>query len=1047
MSELPLASGLGGRSSPEDLTTPHLSPSVQSALDDATPVLPLALHLAETVHPATSALPPTNLNSSQDGEGPQTSETHLLPSEEVRPTPQNQESPREFPAPPPEDGTQVLHLSPTSDSAAAAAGAEQHEEDSPKQRTESEQEEEILMLDVLEETSALRPAESLPLVTHVIRIPAFDVASRGKWTALEKTIFDQVSCSHACTRDNHSAHKCRTAFAAAGQLFEEADIEERMATSLEAGNLTSHRELLRLAKLPEINREKLQLNCNTRWMEVVEEATRTVLAHFLQQPEAKANRRGSAHATWDHETQHQRGADHSAAAEDACDPILKQRSLLLTRHEVVVLSTPPPAREAGTKRTARKPTHEQMIDTTMYGSSSSTSSDESSSSDASPTDRKTRSGSARPSPPTQASTIASTESNSSSPDSEREQARVIIKRKSKPQQGARQLTGGSALATAAPKVALLQGGVRTKSTPTPSRLARGTAVASPLRQQTRPHEDLLKAISTVHRGCSPLDQESLNAIFRSIASILQQGVDESADTKATLERLSQTNTALTARVNQLEKLLAAAIAAAGATETTATSSQTPKSQAPLTTALLRKYVVEKVLGDGYCFFASTEKAKGWKRDEAKQRIVRFLLSKAAPADEDLPSIVSGIDGLEKVAMDDLKSAYILKLMEPGHYGGEAEATLLAMEQQGDLRIVMLQTRGAGALKRYQKEGVIPKEEMILYHSTCGYADSDGVEPNHFDLVSEVMPDGAAPRYLWTLTAEEAAATTEQATPRWTEARLACAEWNREKQRPVKPVNAPVANGGSSNKAAIQPTKPRSYVKVATAGAGQHVAAASRGSPHGQASKAPSAQQPTAKQASVLPPAAKELQGPPAVGWGTIASSQNRKVRTQSAQPLLVVKNLRRGMTEKQFYEIAAARRVDLSVVTKVDILSNVGQKSCRAVLHMQSKQQAELLQQVVRRLAPVHGQQNWKMEPYQFFGFRHNGDQQSAAPQARKLANQQLVSPAPVPLSGIRQPRGLCHRAATENACDRPGCPFDHQVGTHVRGLNAVSRKAARRGD
>jgi hypothetical protein len=49
MSELPLASGLGGRSSPEDLTTPHLSPSVQSALDDATPVLPLAL-LAPSPH-------------------------------------------------------------------------------------------------------------------------------------------------------------------------------------------------------------------------------------------------------------------------------------------------------------------------------------------------------------------------------------------------------------------------------------------------------------------------------------------------------------------------------------------------------------------------------------------------------------------------------------------------------------------------------------------------------------------------------------------------------------------------------------------------------------------------------------------------------------------------------------------------------------------------------------------------------------------------------------------------------------------------------------
>lgn len=308
-----------------------------------------------------------------------------------------------------------------------------------------------------------------------------------------------------------------------------------------------------------------------------------------------------------------------------------------------------------------------MVDMGMYDLSSSTSGDESSSSAASPIGRKTRSRSARPSPLTQASAIASTESNSSSPDSEREQARVISKRKSKPQQAARQPPGDdSVLATAGRNAVSLQGGVRTKSTPTPSRPSRGTTVTSPLRLQTRPHDALLKAISTVHQGCSSLDQESLNAILRSIASILQQGVDESTETKAAMERLSQTNAALTARVTQLEQLLAAASLGRATTDTTTGRAAEP--QAPLAATPAPRYTVEKVKGDGQCLFTSIEKAKGWKKGEAKARITRFLVSKAAPADIDLPSIVNGIDELQDVDIDSLRSEYIVQLLKPGLAG-------------------------------------------------------------------------------------------------------------------------------------------------------------------------------------------------------------------------------------------------------------------------------------------------------------------------------------------------------------------------------------------
>jgi hypothetical protein len=888
-----------------------------------------------------------------------------------------------------------------------------------------DQDEEIPGSEDGEKMSPSPPVESLPLVAQSIRIPApaFDVESREEWTALEKTIFDQVSGSHSCTKDNHSAHKCRTAFAAAGQLVGEADIEERLATSLGMGNLTDRKELLRLAKLPEINLEKLQLNCNVKWMEVVEEATRTILAHFLQlEPEAKTKRRvaGSPAAPRDQEALHRRSADHGIA-DAARDPTPKNQSVLLTRHDVVNLSTPPPAREAATKRSARAPHREQMVNMNMYDLSSSTSGDESSSSDSSPIDRKTRSRSAHPSPLSQAATIASTESDSSSPESEREQTRLIIKRKAKPQQGPSQANDGP---PAGPTVAVLQGGARTKSTPTPSRAVRGAAVTSPLRQQTRPHEALLKTISTIHQGCSQLDPESLNAILRSVASILQQSVDESVETKATMERLSQTNITLTARVTQLEQLLTAAIADRATTGTTA--SRATESQAVSTAAPVSRYTVEKVKGDGECLFTSIEKAKGWKKGEAKARIIRFLMSKAAPADIELPSIVGGIDELQNIALGSLRSEYFAQLSMPGYHGGEAEATFLTMEQQGNLRIVFLQTTGKGEQKVYQQIGKAPQEEVILYHSTCNYADSDA-RPNHFDLVCEVVP-GGSPRYVWSLTVEEAAATTESVIPRWTYARMACEERNRQKQRPqAATTHAPAAVG---NSAVPQATGRPSYAGKAAAGQASLMASSSRGH-----TKAPVAQfaQPVSNQ-SKGPQPSQASGSVDKVDWCTKSRGQRGKQQTKSMQPWIVITNLRAGTTKEQFEQAAAARQIDLSTA-RVETLYNAGRRSSRAVLHLSSKSEAVILERTLRGLAPEQGSEEWNVEIYKDPGARGPpGGYQSAAPQAKKLG-QQLVS-APAQLKQAKGwYRGLCTLAPTQVDCRRgTGCPFFHNPGKHVTG-------------
>ena len=62
--------------------------------------------------------------------------------------------------------------------------------------------------------------ESLPLVTDKISIPKFDLTKKSIWSKLELEVFEQIRASHSGTKDHTTAHKCRAAFAAAGQMLE-----------------------------------------------------------------------------------------------------------------------------------------------------------------------------------------------------------------------------------------------------------------------------------------------------------------------------------------------------------------------------------------------------------------------------------------------------------------------------------------------------------------------------------------------------------------------------------------------------------------------------------------------------------------------------------------------------------------------------------------------------------------------------------------------------------------------------------------------------------
>lgn len=138
-----------------------------------------------------------------------------------------------------------------------------------------------------EDTTTDAYVESLALVTDVIAIPRFDRVCRLQWTALERRVFDGVHSSHALTTSPHSAHKSRTAFAAAGQIWSlgQKEVKRRLATGGD-GCLASREELLVLAKLPEINTDGLTSNYNKNWMHIVDVATRVILLETLEPQKA-----------------------------------------------------------------------------------------------------------------------------------------------------------------------------------------------------------------------------------------------------------------------------------------------------------------------------------------------------------------------------------------------------------------------------------------------------------------------------------------------------------------------------------------------------------------------------------------------------------------------------------------------------------------------------------------------------------------------------------------------------------------------------------------
>jgi hypothetical protein len=976
-------------SPPAYLTTPHVSPSLQSALDASLYPPPPVLALPESVQPTTSTTIEKSPPPPPSYEGEETTTTATATATDTPPIVTTEQTHQltvapleEFPPPPPLRADSAEHPDVADEQQHAPDGqyAERPDDALPATIAEGGT---TTPSDDREQTAAGTTAApiSRALITDVIPIPRYDLTRRAEWTQLEKQVFTQIRGTHARATDPHTAHKSRTAFAAAGQMLGLADIRERLADTASMRSLTDQTELLLVARLPETNIDRLAFNHTPNWIKAVDDATRTVLGYYMRQPTAEST---SAHAT----------RSTATILQVATSAMTPKKSSAGTRAH-----TSPPTARATTNRQKQAPQWSKlMVSMDQFDSSDSTPSEDSRSTSPhgrlSGCPKSTATQSAIEPVETRLAAVSTTESERSST-SEAEQP---------PMEGRTKETTLASSKSAPPK--------SRKASPAPSvpasrkELAATTTLPVPpaLRLQVRTHEAVHAIITTIGKGCASMEIGNINAMLHRIASILQQVVDESNHCKAELESAVRLNTALATRVVKLEQQSIAHASAMAA-------SLTPQQATPPAT-----YAIEPVKGDGHCFFTGIETGQQWSRGDAKKRIIQFLFAENGPTDEEM-SILYQAKGPQKGGVDitRIKGAYITELLADGYHGGEVEAKLLVREQGGRLRIVILYTTGPADGKptpthgSYQVDDIKPKEEVILYH-TKHSGKADHPQPDHYDLVVERMQDGTS-RRKWQLTETEASATTDSKLPRWTQARLACVGWNRQRSPhgPTQPSKS--APDAKSKQGAAPITQSAAGMVKAWAGSDQPAAStitASRGS------------------------------GQTSAPFQTASGHKQKSRGNAPATPQLVILNIRPDVTEAQLRHDATENSFDISSVAEIEFRPNGTRgESKRAVLHMQTAAQAKniLKQYVALGLSKAIG---WEMQLYQPPAMRGGP---RAPSQDVQRAEKHLVAPSTAFI-------GFCDKGGTKAECSRgDACRYIHTPGYRsTRGgtTHQAARGAAR---
>ena len=800
-------------------------------------------------------------------------------------------------------------------------------------------------------TTAMQPnqtaAAGLSLgYPNALRVPAYDLADRDQWHILAQEIFKLIHSARGGPKEEHSTHKCRTAFALAHQVWTlggPAEVQRRLELGGK-GCLAEDHEVNRLSRLPHVNTAALNSNPTAKRRERIDEAARCILeAALAEEATEKSRDAESAQGSkakvssakpnlGDHRTQ--ASPTRGSRAHNLRTPVKSPPHPRVQRTAPVSLSP--------TKRGRRRifPIQSKRNDGTVeYDEISDASSEDENGPNATePAKRQapgTRKTSAVANPAT-ISTDSEGDSAAETPDPERPTNTPGLKAAVGPT--VPQTTLATAASTTTSAVVVAEEGELSKEPRATAQTSVGPASpdrgGAPQRRRAAPYAVLQKQITALGQGPLSDDHAAQRRHWNQAAALLQQLLEENHQVKVELEQFKrlyeQEKKTSNQRIGELDtKLSAAARSLTQAMEDV---------RAP------NPFHVRPIKGDGHCFFTSVEQAKGWSRGDAKTRIIEYMLSAKGPTDEDLRLLGLKLPEPTGNAPASLKGHYIALLMNPGYRGGQIDAHLLVAEQKGRLRIVLISTVKAPptqpspvwSFMPIQRQDTAASEEILLYWNKHNGAAEEPI-PDHFDLIVGKEEKEQREQTVWKLSPAEAAASEDQPLSRWRLAKEACRIWKQQQQLPAAPSPAPLParSTGSAGAAgpAPQATTQDALVKSYAGAAATHSGTASR----------------------VQKPATPEWEQP-------LSSKKN------AAKPRVIILGLQeRDMSQTRFRALAAKGKIDLTKVRRVEIQpSNRPAGTHRAVLYIDNESDAAaLVQDATQRAAFVHRRTRWGIRKYQ----------------------------------------------------------------------------------
>ena len=944
------ADPLGLPCQPPRLSTPHLSPSTQLAVDAATTDRPPHLNLASPDEPTTRSTEPekgpaedvaAEAAGSAEDSSHRKGDSHESSNKDAT-EPAAEEK---------DDRTAAMaEAECTAEATGAAAAGNTLATPPTAVAPHSSMQEDAGATTTQPNGTAAGLALHYP---SALGVPAYDLAGREQWSPLAQEIFKLIHSARGGPKEEHSAHKCRTAFALAREVWTSGPAEVQRRLELGGkGCLAEDHEVNRLSRLPHVNTAALNSNPTAKRRQRIDEAARCILeaalaedateksrdAENTQGSKAKVdNRSSSAKPNLGNHHRPQASPTRGSKAQNLRTPVKSPPYPRVQRTA--------PASLSPTKRGRRRifPIQSKRNDGTVeYDEISDASSEDENGPNATePAKRQalgTRKTAAVAANPATISTDSEGDSAAETSGPERPINTSGLKDAVGPT--VPQTTPAPAARTTTSAVVVAEEGELSKEPRATAQTSMGPASpdrgGAPQRRQAAPYAVLQKQITALGQGPMSDDLAAQRRHWNKTAALLQQLLDENHQVKVELEQFKrlyeQEKKASNRRIGELDtKQSAAARSLTQAIEDV---------RAP------NPFHVRPIKGDGHCFFTSVEQAKGWSRGDAKTRIIEYLLSVKGPTEGDLLQLglTSPEKGLNDSVPASLKGHYITSLMKPDYRGGLVEAHLLVAEQEGRLRIVLIRTAKAPPARSsptwsfmpVQRQETAASEEVLLYWNKHNGAAEEAI-PDHFDLIVGKEEMQQREQTVWKLSPAEATASEDQPFSRWRLAKEACRMWKQQQQLPAALSSPPMPARSTGSAVAAGPapqaTTQDPLVKSYAGAAATHSDTASR------------------------------VQKPADPEWEQACSS-----RKNAAKPRVVILGVQeQDMSQTRFRALAAKCKIDLTKVRRVEIQPNDRPAGTnRAILYIDKESDAAaFVQDGTQRAAFVHRQTRWRIRKYQ----------------------------------------------------------------------------------